>query len=215
MSTVKGAAWVLAAAMSLSVSAPVALAGGSAEAGAAKAAVCTACHGLNGNSTNPEWPSLAGQNAAYISEQLKLFQDGRRNNPVMQPLIAALTPEDIADLGAYFAAQTPQGQEADAANWAAGQALYTGGDRARSIPACKACHGPVGRGNPGAGYPAVRAQHSVYTTAQLNNYASGARYLGADGKASQSKNGAMMTTIAKRLTADDVKNLSSYIQGLR
>ena len=60
---------------------------GSAEAGATKAAVCTACHGVNGNSVNPEWPSLAGQNAAYVREQLELFKAKKRNNPIMQPII--------------------------------------------------------------------------------------------------------------------------------
>ena len=53
----------------------------SSEAGAAKAVVCQACHGANGNSTNPEWPSLAGLGADYIAEQLQNFKDGKRNNP--------------------------------------------------------------------------------------------------------------------------------------
>lgn len=190
-------------------------AAGNAEAGAAKAASCLACHGVNGNSSNPEWPSLAGQNAAYIAEQLKMFRDGKRVNVLMSPMASMLTDEDIADIGAYYASQTPEGLEADPSYWQAGEALYRGGDRARSIPACKACHGPVGRGNPAAGYPALRAQHAVYTIKQLNDYASEARYTDANGEKQKSRNGHMMVTIAKRLTEEDIRNLASYIQGMR
>ena len=196
--------------------APVAAAKGNAEAGATKAAVCTACHGVNGNSVNPEWPNLAGQNARYIEEQLKLFRAGHRNNAVMYPLAMALTDEDIADLGAYFASQTPSGLEADPANYKLGESLYRGGDRARNIPSCTSCHGPVGLGNAGSGYPALRSQHATYTLKQLLDYAADQRYVDlATGTATKSRNGHMMTTIAKRLTEDDKKALASYIQGLR
>lgn len=190
-------------------------AAGNAEAGAAKAAPCLACHGVNGNSTNPEWPSLAGQNAAYIVEQLKMFRDGKRVNVLMSPMATILTDEDIADIGAYYAAQTPTGLEADPSFWRAGEALYRSGDRARNIPSCQACHGPVGRGNPAAGYPALRAQHSVYTVKQLNDYASEARYTDASGAKQTSRNGHIMVAIAQRLTAEDIRNLASYIQGMR
>ena len=195
--------------------APATLAKGSAEAGAAKAAVCSACHGLNGNSVNPEWPSLAGQNAAYTSEQLQLFKAGKRNNPNMSPMALTLSDQDVADVAAYYATQVPTGLEADPSYWKAGEALYRGGDRARSIPACKACHGPAGRGNPGGGYPSLRAQHSVYSVKQLNDYASGARYRDAAGKEQHSRNGAIMSAISHRLSAEDMRNIASYIQGMR
>ena len=196
--------------------APAAQAKGNAEAGATKAAVCTACHGVNGNSVNPEWPSLAGQNAAYTAEQLKLFRAGHRNNAVMYPLAMALTDEDIADLSAYFAAQTPTGLEADPATYKAGAALYTAGDRTRKIPSCTGCHGPVGAGNPGSGYPALRAQHATYTIKQLTEYAAEQRYLDlTTGQPTRSRNGHMMTAISKRLSEADIQNLASYIQGLR
>lgn len=204
----------------LSLTAPLALssaaqANGSAEAGATKAAVCAACHGQGGNSVNPEWPVLAGQNAAYITEQLHLFQKGARVNTLMAPQAATLTDQDIADLAAYFASQVPQGKEADPSFWKAGEKLYRAGDRARSIPACKACHGPVGRGNPGAGYPAVRAQFSVYSAKQLADYASNARYTDANGVVQKSRNGYIMVTIAHRLTAEDIRDVASYMQGMR
>jgi cytochrome c553 len=194
---------------------------GDAEAGATKAATCTACHGPNGNSSVAEWPSLAGQSAVYIAEQVHLFKAKVRNNPVMQPVVDPLTDQDIADIAVYFEKQTPVGLEADPSYWQAGESLYRRGDPARNIPACNACHGPVGMGNPGAGYPALRAQHSVYTVKQLNDFASGARYPAAPADAPaqedapESRNAPMMTTVAKRLSPEDIRNVASYIQGLR
>ena len=205
----------IAALLALAFTAPAALAKGNAEAGATKAAVCTACHGQNGNSANPEWPSLAGQNAVYITEQLKLFRASHRNNAIMYPLAAGLSDEDIADVAAYFSTQTPTGGEADPATWQAGAALYRAGDRKRNIPACTSCHGPVGLGNPGSGYPSLRGQHATYTIKQLTDYAAEARYVDPSGAKVKSKNGHMMTSIANRLSANDVKNLASYIEGLR
>src|ERR1700746_3054296 len=135
---------------------------GKAASGEAKAALCMACHGPNGNSVNPEWPRLAGQSAVYIAEQLRLFRSGVRNNPIMKPLASALSDQDISDLAVYYEAQSPTGLEADPSYWKSGEALYLSGDAKREVPACVACHGPVGRGNLAAGYPALRAQQSVY-----------------------------------------------------
>src|SRR5262245_62676010 len=83
-------------------SAPETEGGGNAQTGATKAAVCGACHGPNGNSANPEWPSLAGQSSVYVEEQLHLFKANVRNNPVMAPIVAPLTDVDIKDVSAYF-----------------------------------------------------------------------------------------------------------------
>jgi cytochrome c553 len=187
---------------------------GSAQNGATKAAVCSACHGPNGNSSNPEWPRLAGQSAVYIAEQLRLFRAGTRNNPIMKPLATTLSDQDISDLAVYYEAQTVSGLEADPSFWKAGADLYRRGDMARNIPACIACHGPVGRGNLAAGYPALRAQESVYVVKQLNDYASGARYSGTN-VTQADPNSVMMFTIAKRLTPEDIRNLASYVQGIR
>ena len=178
----------------------------SVEAGAAKAVVCQACHGANGNSANPEWPSLAGIGADYIAEQLKNFKDGKRPNPVMMPNAMTLSDDDMANLGAYFDSLINTGLEADPSYWQAGQKLYRAGDAARAIPACMACHGPTGRGNEPAKFPALRGQQSVYVMKQLNDYASGARTTGPNG---------VMPTISKRLSPDDIRNLASYLQGLR
>lgn len=187
---------------------------GKVASGEAKAALCSACHGPQGNSANPVWPRLAGQSAVYIAEQLKLFRSGVRTDPTMRPLAATLSDQDISDLAVYYEAQTPSGLEADPSYWKAGQAVYLSGDPARDVPACVACHGPVGRGNLAAGYPALRAQQSVYVIKQLNDYASGARYTGAD-TAHADPNSVMMLTLAKRLTPEEIRDVASYVQGMR
>jgi len=74
-------------------------------AGKAKSMICAACHGANGISVNPMWPNLAGQKEMYLAKQIKAFRDGVRVDPTMQPMVAALTDEDIANLAAYFSSQ--------------------------------------------------------------------------------------------------------------
>ena len=198
--------WILAATFSGVIVTNSALSAGNVENGATKAVVCQACHGAKGNSANPEWPSLAGVGADYIADQLKNFKEGKRNNPVMMPNAMALSADDMADLGAYFDSLTNTGLEADPSHWQAGEKLYRGGDQARAIPACMACHGPTGRGNEPAKFPALRGQQSVYAVKQLNDYASGARATGPTG---------VMQTIAKRLSPTDIRNIASYLQGMR
>jgi cytochrome c553 len=210
------ATFVLACALAFAGQIAIAQEAGDATAGAAKAATCTACHGLNGNSVNPEWPVLAGQNAAYLSDQIQRFRGGKRANALMQPMVQALSDQDIADLAAYFSAQLPTGHEADPSYWKAGEKLYRSGDAKRGIPGCLACHGPVGRGNPAAGFPALRAQHSVYTAKQLDAYATDVRYSKDEkGRTQAGANAQIMNTIAMRLSAEDRRNLASYIQGMR
>jgi cytochrome c553 len=196
---------------------------GSAEAGAALSGTCLACHGAGGNSTNPEWPNLAGQNAAYIEQQLHLFHDGKRTGKMgdaaasmMPPMAAPLSNQNMEDVAAYYAQQTPAGLEADPSYWQAGQKIYRNGDRTRGIPACAACHGPSGLGNPASGYPALRAQHSVYLIKQLTAYSSDARYgKNEHGASYGGDNAGIMHTIAARLSEEDMRNVASYIQGMR
>ena len=211
----------------LLLAAPISWSKGAAEAGATVAGTCLACHGANGNSTNPEWPSLAGQNAAYVEHQLHLLHDGKRTGmpdnasaTMMPGMAAVLTDQQIEDVSAYYASQSPTGLEADPSYWEAGQKLYRSGDRARGIPACAACHGPVGRGNPAAGYPALRAQESVYLVKQLTAYSGDShgdmRYSKNEkGVSNGGENAAIMHTIATRLTEEDKRNVASYIQGMR
>jgi len=197
-------AWIASVMAALCIAGP---AGASdAAAGAQKSAVCMACHGATGNSVNPEWPSLAGQHESYIAEQLANFKQGVRTNPLMSPMAAALSEAEMKDLGAHYAAQTPAGLEADPSNWQAGEKLYRGGDAERGIPACIACHGPQGKGNAPARYPALQAQHAVYAYTQLKAYADGTR---------RTPRNDIMQVVASKLTDEEMRALASYLQGLR
>ena len=119
-----------------------------------------------------------------------------------------LSDEDIANLAVYFESLPAAAQAvADASLVDRGEALYRGGDKEDKTSACMACHGPTGRGNPAAGYPALQGQHATYAAKQLNDYASGSRT--TDGKTK------IMRDIAATLNADDIAALSSYMQGLR
>jgi cytochrome c553 len=198
--------WLASAAVLGMMAASAAWSAGDATKGQAKSTTCFACHGMNGNSVNPEWPSLAGLGAGYIEEQLRNFKAGKRSNPIMTPNAMPLSDDDMADIAAYFATQRNTGLEADPSYWKAGELLYRAGDKNRNIPACMACHGPAGRGAEAAKFPALRGQHSVYIVKQLTDYASGARPTGPNN---------IMQTIAKRLSADDMRNVASYVQGLR
>ncbi len=195
--------FVAAAMVALLGAGSAALAEGSAEAGQAKSAVCAACHGIDGNSANPEWPSLAGQHAGFLRVQLRAFRDGQRQNPLMSPMAMGLSDEDISDLAAFFAAQRPAAREADPELVELGQRLFLGGDLERGITACIACHGPTGQGNPLANYPVVAGQHATYTAATLKAYAAGERV------------NQMMQEIAARMSAEDMQAVSAYLQGLR
>jgi len=75
---------------------------GDAAVGKAKSVVCASCHGAAGVSINPLWPNLAGQQEAYLAKQIKDFRDGVRKDPLMSPLAAGLSDDDIANLAAYF-----------------------------------------------------------------------------------------------------------------
>ncbi len=182
------------------------LAEGSAEAGQAKSTPCVACHGMNGNSANPEWPSLAGQHPQYIVKQLKAFKSGARQNPLMTPQAQPLSEADMADLAAYYASQTLTGLEADESKVALGQRLFRAGDAEKGIAACNSCHGPAGRGNPTALYPSIHGQHATYVEAQLKAYRNGTR---------QTDQNQMMRGVAKLLTDEEIAAVASYVQGLR
>jgi len=194
----------LQAGVSFAAEQPVA---GSAEKGQAKAAPCVACHGVNGNSVNPEWPNLAGQHESYIRRQLAAFKSDQRQDPLMTPMAKPLSEEDMADLGAYFASQKPTGTlEAEPSKVALGQKLFRGGDVEKGIAACQACHGPDGAGNPAAGYADIKGQHATYTIKQLKAYRSGTR---------QTDPNQMMRNVASLLTDEQIDAVAAYIQGLR
>lgn len=183
-----------------------ALAAGSKDAGQTKSTPCVACHGIDGNSANPEWPSIAGQHEGYFVRQVKAFRDGERQNPLMSPMAAGLSDEDIADLAAFYSSQTARGGEAEPSKLKLGQKVYRAGNMEEQTMACAACHGPTGRGNPLASYPAIQGQHATYVAAQLRAYKSGTR---------TNDPNQMMRSIALRLSDAEIDAVASYVQGLR
>jgi cytochrome c553 len=197
----------LAVGLSLLASLPV-LAMGDADAGQGKAAICAACHGIDGNSAVPNWPKLGGQHSAYLERQVSLVKSGNRQVPEMMGIVAALTDEDIADIAAYYSSQPVAAGLADETLLAAGEQIYRAGIAAKDVPACMSCHGPAGRGNPLSGYPSLAGQHAVYSEKMLKGFRAGTTW-GED-----DTNSITMTQVANRLTDNEIKAVSSYIQGL-
>lgn len=175
-----------------------------AAAGEAKAAVCAACHGERGNSRNPEWPKLAGQHPNYLAQQLRDFKSGTRKNEVMSPMAAPLSEADITDIAEFYSVQKREMGMADPGLVEAGERLYRGGNATTGVPACMACHGPAGAGNPAAGFPALSSQHAAYTRNQLRAY-----------RSSERKTGQTMQAIAAKMSESEIEAVASYIEGLR
>ena len=178
-------------------------AAGTVEAGQAKSATCMACHGMDGNSANPEWPALAGQHASYITKQIKHFKAGERQNPLMAPMAMMLTDQDVEDLAAYFSSQKRVATgETEPSKVKLGQKIYRAGIASKGVPACSGCHSPTGMGIP-AQYPRVAGQHAEYTEAQLKAFRDGVR-----------KNSAQMTGVAAKLNDREIKAVADYMAGL-
>ena len=194
---------------------------GDATAGQAKAAACAACHGADGNPSIPSYPRIAGQSERYTAHQMALIASGQRGGMAvaMVPFVQDLSPQDMRDIGAYFATQKSGAGLADDSLIAdgaykgmkfyeVGQQLYRGGDAARGIPACMACHGPNGAGNPGPAYPHVGGQHQDYVARRLQEYRAGT---------STEKDPALFNVMAQvthSLTDQEIQALATYLQGL-
>lgn len=196
---------LLVLALTASAAALHAYADDAADAGKSKAAVCGACHGMDGNSASPQFPKLAGQNASYIQAQLANFKSGKRQNAIMQGQAANLSEQDMAAVAAYFSSQKVSVGEADAGQVKQGEQLYRNGNKDKDVPACLACHGPTGAGNLPMKVPSLTGQHSAYVVAQLQNYANGSRTTDPN---------KMMETIAGRLSPADMQAVAAYIEGL-
>jgi cbb3-type cytochrome c oxidase subunit III len=181
---------------------------GDAAAGQAKAAVCGACHGPDGNSMAPNFPKLAGQGERYLTKQLHDIKSGKRTVLEMTGLLTNLSDQDLADIAAYFASQKGSVGAADEKLVKRGENLFRGGDLAKGLPACTGCHSPNGAGNAAAGFPHLGGQHAQYVAKQLTDFRKeeGGRTNDGDTKT--------MQTIAKRLSDEDIAAVSSYIQGL-
>lgn len=184
---------------------------GDPEAGKQKAAVCAACHGPDGNSVNPAWPKIAGQGEQYFITQVKAFQggpEGTRKGPeavLMYPMVAALSEQDVLDLAAYFAGQKMTPGAADDALAAKGEQVYRGGNVAVGAAACIGCHGPSGKGNAAAGYPALSGQHAQYIYSQLQAFKSGERAGDPNG---------MMHDLVLKMSDEEMRAAAEYAQGL-
>ncbi|PID50278.1 MAG: cytochrome c4 [Proteobacteria bacterium] len=179
---------------------------GDAAAGKSKSMTCAACHGADGNSSNPEWPSLAGQHESYLFKQLQDFKAERRVNASMAPMVAPLTEQDMADLAAYFSSQPRKAGEADQTQVTLGEQIFKGGNNASGVAACAACHSPTGNGNPAANFPLLASTHPTYTSIQLNAFRKGERANDA---------GQMMRNVATKMTDAEIKAVSEYIAGLQ
>mgnify|MGYP003441931015 FL=1 len=174
-------------------------------AGEAKAtAVCVACHAADGSRGAPTFPILQGQHPEYLAKQLTEFKEGKRKNAVMSGMAAVLTPEDVKNVSAFYAAKKAKDGAAKNKDLVAlGEKIYRGGIAKKGVPACAACHSPNGAGMP-AQYPRLAGQHGDYTKAQLIAFRQGER-----------TNNAQMTTIAANLSDKEVEALADYIAGLR
>ena len=181
---------------------------GDAKAGQAKAAVCGACHGPDGNSMAPNFPKLAGQGERYLTKQLKDIKDGKRVVLEMTGLLNNLSDQDLADIAAYFASQKGSVGAADPKLVARGEALFRGGNLSKGLPACTGCHSPDGKGNAAAGFPHLGGQHAQYVTKQLTDFRKEEGGRANDGDAMT------MRTIARKLSDEDIAAVASYIQGL-
>ena len=185
-----------------------ALAQGDAAAGQAKSAICAACHGADGNSAVPNWPKLAGQHEKYLTRQAILIKSGSRSVPEMAGITPGLSDQDILDLSAWFSSQERSYGVADDSKVLLGERIYRAGNADSGVPACMACHGPAGEGNPVAGYPALAGQHAVYTSKMLKGFRAGDNW-GEDDASSNIMNGS-----SEELTDEEIEAVASYIQGL-
>lgn len=177
------------------------------ETAKAQLQTCQACHGEKGVSSNPEWPHLAGQHAPYISKQLADYKNAKnRFSPIMNGISAGLTPADIADIAEFYASLPPPPSVATEESTQAGQILYRSGDRNKGITACIACHGPTGRGNSEAGFPALAGQPSLYLLQQLTLF--------KQQKRSNDLNG-IMRDICQHMDKRDMQALALYLQALK
>lgn len=197
---------ILSLVVSLGVSG-LAYAKGDAEAGKAKIATCTACHGATGVSAVPTYPNLAGQGERYLIKQIKEIKSGVRRVPEMAPFTGGLSDKDIEDISAFYASQPAPKGAADPAMVELGERLYRFGDLKKAIPSCASCHSPTGKGNFLAGFPQISGQHPTYTAKQLKDFREGVRVNDGDSK--------IMRMIAEKLSNKEVEALSSYISGLQ
>lgn len=180
----------------------IAGAAGNIEAGKTVSQSCAACHGAEGNSAMAMFPSIAGQSASYLAEQLHAFRDDKRFNAIMSPQAKALTNQQIEDVAAYFAAQKRVVKDASTEDSIPGAHLWKFGGHGNTIAACAACHGVHGQGNQPAGFPALRGLTPKYVIESLMAYREDKR---------KTQHAQIMISIASKLTEDDMKDVARHI----
>ncbi len=168
-----------------------------AAAGKEKAAVCGACHGVDGNSTIVQNPILAGQTSRYLYLQLKDFKEGRRQNPLMSPMAANLSRKDMFDLAAYYSAQKPTNQNSRGDASKAGR-----GKQVADAALCTMCH--LGGFSGQNEVPRTAGQHYEYVLKQLMDFKTKAR----------SNDAGNMTAVLRTIPDEDLEALAAYIASL-
>ena len=182
-----------------------AYAAGDAASGQGKVAVCSGCHGADGNSMIPSFPKLAGQGEVYLVNQLKDIRDGARNVPQMMGILTGRTDQDLADMAAFYSTQKVTVGATNPDLLDLGRQIYRAGIAEKGVAACTACHSPTGAGNAQAGFPAVGGQHADYLISQLKAYRTEMRTNG------QAK---LMQQVAALLSDKEIEAVASYMQGL-
>jgi len=165
--------------------------------------VCGTCHGTRGNNTNPKFPLLAGQNANYLTAQLKAFHSQPRGDPdaigYMWGMASELDDATMSALAAYYAIQKPEvSVAASPATVARGRDIYEHGVPAQGVPACSTCHGADEHGM--ADFPRLAGQHSQYILKQLASFQSNMR------------NVAVMHGVAQNLQLQEMQAVAAYLQ---
>lgn len=173
-----------------------------------QAQVCAGCHGPDGNAPNPAWPKLAGQQAVYLSKQLRDFQTGRRTNPVMAPMAMAVPPPAVDQVAAYFASLPIRPGGPAAGDPERGRQLYLEGRPENKVLPCVSCHGLRGEGFPvgvEGGFPALGGQHAAYLEQQLRAFRDGSRANDWQG---------IMQLVARGLSDRDIADVAAYLAAL-
>jgi cytochrome c553 len=168
-----------------------------AAAGKEKAAVCAACHGVDGNSTIPQNPILAGQTARYLYLQLKDFKEGRRKDPLMSPMAANLSKADMFDLAAYYAAQKPTRENSRGA-----PGLAARGKQVADAALCTMCH--LGGFSGQNEVPRVAGQHYEYALKQLKDFKARTR----------TNDAGNMAAVVGTISDEDLEALAAYSASL-
>ncbi len=182
-----------------------AYAAGDAASGQGKVAVCSGCHGADGNSVIPSFPKLAGQGEVYLTKQLIDIRDGNRIVAQMTGILTGRTDQDLADIAAYYSIQKGTVGATKPELLESGRQIYRAGIAAKGVAACTACHSPTGAGNAQAGFPALGGQHADYIVSSLKAYRTETRNNG------QAK---LMQQVAALMSDKEIEAVASYIQGL-